>query len=66
MPLNKGKKNPEESYTNKYKKQCAYSYNYKLVCVDNKFSQPFKKYLGEDSIYNFFYGMIEVSTVLIL
>ena len=36
------KQNPEQSYTNKYKKYNACSYGYKLVCVDDKFSKPFK------------------------
>ena len=33
----------------KYQKyHTAYSYGYKLVCVDDKFSKPFKSYLGEN------------------
>ena len=31
-----GKQNPNESYTNKYKKHIACSYSCKLVCVDDK------------------------------
>ena len=34
------------------------SYSYKLVCVDDKFSQPFKSYLGEDAVYNFISSII--------
>ena len=45
-----GKQNPNESYTNKCQKHVACSYGYKLVCVDDKFSQPFKSYLGEDGV----------------
>ena len=30
------------SYANKYPKQVAYSCGYKLVCVDDQFSKPFK------------------------
>ena len=37
------------------------SYGYKLVCVDNKFSKPFKSYLGEDAVYNFINGMVQES-----
>ena len=33
-----GKKNPKESYTDKYQKHIACSNSYKLVCVDDKFS----------------------------
>ena len=40
---NNGKQNQEESFTSKYKKHTACSYGYKLVCVDNKFSKPFKR-----------------------
>ena len=59
VPEINGKENPEESYTNKYQKHIACSYGYKLVCVDNKFSKPFKTYLGENSVYNFINNMIE-------
>ena len=48
-----------DSYTNKYQKHVACSYGYKLVCVDDKFSQPFKSYL--DSVYNFISSMIDES-----
>ena len=47
VPEDNGKQNPVESYTNKYQKHIACSYGYKLVCVDDKFSKPFKLYLGE-------------------
>ena len=42
VPQDNGKQNPNESYTNKYHKHVACSYGYKLVCVDDKFSKPFK------------------------
>ena len=44
VPQNNGKQNPNESYTNKYQKHVACSYVYKLVCVEDKFSKPFKSY----------------------
>ena len=53
MPEDNGKQYPEESYTNKYKKHIACSYHYKLVCVHDKFSKPFKTYLGKYAVYNF-------------
>ena len=37
------------------------TYGYKLVCVDYKFSKPFKAYLGEDAVYNFIDNMIQES-----
>ena len=61
VPENDGKQNPEESYTNKYQKHIACSYGYELVCVDNKFSKPFKTHLGEDIVYNFINSIIEES-----
>ena len=45
-PEDNGKQNLNESYTNKYQKHVARGYGYKLVCVDDKVSKPFKSYLG--------------------
>ena len=59
VPEDNGKQNPNESYTNKYQKHVAFSYGYKLVCVDDKFSKLFKPYLCEYSVYNFINSMIE-------
>ena len=61
MPKNNGKQNSEEPYANKYEKHIACSYGYKLVCVGDKFSKPFKTYLGEDAVYNVINCMIEES-----
>ena len=62
MPEDNGKPNPEESYSKKKKKKKYYlRYGYKLVCVDDKFSKPFKTYLGKGAVYNFFNRMIEES-----
>ena len=41
-PDNNGKQNLNKSYPNKYQKHVACSYSYKLVCVDDTFSRPFK------------------------
>ena len=41
-PEDNGKQNLNQSYTNKYQKYVACNYGYKLVCVDDKFSKPFK------------------------
>ena len=49
VPEGNGKQNPEESYRNKCQEHIACSYDYKLVCVDDKFSKPFKTYLGKDA-----------------
>ena len=42
VPEDNGKQNPNESYGNKYQKPVACSCGYKLICVDDKFSKPFK------------------------
>ena len=49
-PKHNGKQNPDELYTNKYKRYDIRSYGYKLVCVNHKFSKYFKSYLGEDAV----------------
>ena len=49
VPEGNGKQNLKESYT-KYEKHFSCSYGYKLVCVDDKFSKPFKTYLGKDAV----------------
>ena len=36
------KQNPDNSYTKKYQKYVVFSYSYKLVCVNDKFSKTFK------------------------
>ena len=59
MPENNGKQNPEECYTNKFPNHIACSYGYKIVCVDDKFTKPFKTYLGKDAVYNFIKSMIK-------
>ena len=41
------------SYTTKYQNNIAYSYDYKLVCVDQISN------LGENDVYNFINNMIE-------
>ena len=47
------KQNPKE-----YQKYIACSYGYNLVHVDDKFSKPFKTYLGKDAVYSFINNII--------
>ena len=42
-----------KEYSKKYQKHIACSFGYKLVYADDKFSKPFKTYLGKDAVYNF-------------
>ena len=58
VPRNNDKKSPNESYRDKCQKHIACCYVYKLVCVEDKFSKPFKTYLGKDAMYNFINSMI--------
>ena len=59
VPEDNAKQNPEESYTNKYQKHVACSCGYKLVCIDDKFSKPFKSCLVEDTVSNLIKSMVE-------
>ena len=56
-----GSKIQKSFYGSKYQKHVACSYEYKLLYVDDDFSNPFKPYLSEDTVYNFFNFMIEES-----
>ena len=42
----------------KYQKYVGCSYGFKLVCVDEHFSKPYKTYLSEGAIYNFINSMV--------
>ena len=47
VPEDKGKQNLDESFIkNNYQKHVTCSDGSKLVCVDDKFSNSFKSYLG--------------------
>ena len=48
----------------KAKKHLACSYVYRLVCVDDKFSKPFKTYLSKDVVY-FINNMVEESNIAV-
>ena len=61
VPEDNGRQNPKESYMDKYQKHIACSFGYKLICVDDKLSKPFKIYSGKDAVYNFINSMIEES-----
>ena len=61
VPEDNGKQIPEEFYTNKHQKHVVYSYDYKQACVDDRFSKPFRSYLGENAIYNFINSIIKES-----
>ena len=41
------------SYTRKYQDHSPYSFAYKIVCIDNKFSKKVVLYRGKDAVYKF-------------
>ena len=53
VPEDNEKENPYQFYTKKYQKHLSWSYGYKSVSVDDKFSKPSKSYLGEYAVYDF-------------
>ena len=59
MPENDGNQNPKDSYTKKYQKHIICSYGHKLVCVDDKFSKPFKRCLGQNAVDSCINSLIE-------
>ena len=66
LPEDNWKLNPDDSHTNQYQKHVARSYGYKLVRVDDKLSEPFKSYFGEDPVYNFTKSMIKKLNIIIM
>ena len=61
IPENNGKQNLHESYTNKHQNHVGRSYCYKLVCVDDQFSKPFKSYLCHYVVHKFLTAMVKES-----
>ena len=61
VPEYNKQQNPNESYTNKYQRHIDCNYDCKLVCVDGKFSNPFKSYSGKDAVYDFIKSMVKES-----
>ena len=47
--------------TKKYKDHIVCSYIYKLICVDGRYSKPYKTNFGEDAIAKFLNDMIKES-----
>ena len=49
----------EGSYTGKYQDHIPYSFAYKIVFIDNRFSKPTIIYRGEDTAYEFIKAILE-------
>ena len=61
VPEDYRRQNSEEFYSKWYQKHAVCSYGYNLEYLDDKFSKPFKSYLGEDGVYKFFNSTIKES-----
>ena len=66
LPEDSGKQNSEEPWGNKCQKHISCSYGYKLVCVDHKFSKPFRSYLGKYVVYNLIESRLSPSKINVL
>ena len=42
VPKNNENQNPKVTYTNKYQKNVSFTYDYKLVCADDKLIKPLR------------------------
>ena len=49
----------EGTYTKKYHEHVPYSYAYKVVCTDDRFSNPIVVYIGENAAYKFIKAILE-------
>ena len=47
--------------TKKCQDHIACSYSHKLICIDDRYSKPFRTYFGEDTIDRFLNDMIKES-----
>ena len=49
----------EGCYTKKYYEDVPYSYAYKIVCIDDKFSQSTAVYRGKNAAYKFIKAILK-------
>ena len=61
IPKNNGRWNSDEPYANKCQNNVGCGYCYKLVCVDDQFSKPFKLYLVQDAVHKFITNIFKES-----
>ena len=61
IPKNNGRWNSDEPYANKCQNNVECGYCYKLVCVDDQFSKPFKLYLVQDAVHKFIINLFKQS-----
>ena len=52
-------KNNNASYTEKYQAHISYSFAYKVVCIDDKFSKKVVTIKGKNAIYEFIKAILE-------
>ena len=51
--------NKNGSYTEKYQRHIPYSFAYKVVCVDNKFSKDVVMHRGKNAAYEFIEAILK-------
>ena len=49
----------EGSYSKKYQDHIPFSFSYKLICVDDKFSKPIVVFRGENAAYEFIKAILK-------
>ena len=49
----------EDSYTKKYHDHASCSFDYKVICIDDKFSKPIVIYRGENTAYEFIKAILK-------
>ena len=47
------------SYTKEYHEHVPYSYAFKVICVDDRFSKPIVVYRGKKAVYEFIKAILE-------
>ena len=57
--------NLEDSDTNNYQNHVGCSFGYRLVCVDDQISKPFKSYLGEDTVHKLITNIVEEVSIAV-
>ena len=66
VPEDNDNQNHDVLYTNKCQNHVCCSYGYKLVCLHNKFSEPFKSYLGKDTLQKCIVRIIKKVNILVM
>ena len=58
---NNGRQNTDASHKNNFQNHVGCSFGYKLLCVDDQFSRPYRSYLGQNTAHKFITNMVKES-----